>query len=79
MDITTLAKKYEMDVLEDYVKNSEEPEWFGKILWYETFLRFTDYIVLKLTEGSLITEDCKAGNRQIERRNIRIKAERKND
>lgn len=59
MDITTLAKKYEMDVLEDYVKNSEEPEWFAKILWYETFLRFTDYIVLKLTEGSLTTEDCK--------------------
>lgn len=58
MDITTLAKKYEMDALESFVQNSEEPEWFAKVLWYETFLHLTDCIPLKLLEGQLSTEDC---------------------
>lgn len=59
MDINTIAVKYNMDTLEDFTTQSEEPETVAKIIWYETFLRFTDYIVLKLTEGSLTTEECK--------------------
>lgn len=59
MDINTIAKKYNMDTLEDFTAQSEEPETVAKVLWYENLIRFTDPIVLKLTEGSLTTEDCK--------------------
>lgn len=59
MDINAIAKKCEMDTVEEFIKSCEEPEWYAKILWYENLLRFTDYIVLKLTEGSMTTSDCK--------------------
>ena len=72
MDINMIAKKYDMDTLEDFIAESEEPETIAKILWYETFLRFTDYIVLKLTEGTMTTSDCKdeLAAREIARREI---------
>lgn len=59
MDINTIATKYDMDTLEDFTVQSEEPETVAKILWYENLIRFTDHIILKLSEGSLTTSDCK--------------------
>lgn len=72
MDINKIAETYEMDKLEAYIESSEETENNAKILWYENFIRFTDPIVLKLTEGSLTTEECKdeLAAREIARREI---------
>lgn len=58
MDINMIAKKYDMDTLEDFIAESEEPETIAKILWYESFLKFTDHISIKLLEGSLTTSEC---------------------
>ena len=59
MDINKIAETYEMDKLEAYIESSEETENNAKIMWYENLLRFTDYISLKLMEGSLTTSECK--------------------
>lgn len=59
MDIDTIAIKYDMDTLEDFTAQSEEPEAVAKFLWYENLISFTDYIVMQLTEGRLTTEECK--------------------
>lgn len=72
MDINMIAKKYDMDTLEDFIAESEEPETIAKILWYESFLKFTDHIPIKLLEGSLTTSECadELAAREIARREI---------
>lgn len=59
MSINILAQKYNMDTLEDFKNFSEEPEDFATMMWYQTFLKLTDHIPIKLMEGSLSTEDCR--------------------
>ena len=59
MNINILAQKYNMDTLEDFKNYIEEPEDFAIMLWYQTFLKLTDHIPIKLMEGSLSTDDCR--------------------
>ncbi len=59
MNINILAQKYNMDTLEDFKNFSREPEDFATMLWYQTFLKLTDHIPIKLMEGSLSTQDCR--------------------
>lgn len=57
--INEVAKKYNLETLEEFIKNSIESESVAKDMWYNMILEFTNPIIPKLIEGLITTSDCK--------------------
>lgn len=70
--INEVAKKYNLETLEEFIKNSIESESVAKDMWYNMILEFTNPIIPKLIEGLITTSDCKdeLAAREIARREI---------
>lgn len=59
MNINEIAKKYNLETLEEFIRTSGEPGSVAKDMWYNMILRITDPIIPKLIEGLITTSDCK--------------------
>ena len=59
MTINEVAKKYNLQTLEEFILTSGEDEQVSKDIWYNIILNCTEYVIPRMIEGSMTTEDCK--------------------
>lgn len=59
MTINEVAKKYNLQTLEEFILTSGEDEQVAKDIWYNIILNCTEYVIPRMTEGTMTTSDCK--------------------
>lgn len=59
MTINEVAKKYNLQTLEEFILTSGEDSQVSKDIWYNIILNCTEYIIPRLIEGSMTTSECK--------------------
>lgn len=57
--INEVAKKYNLQTLEEFILTSGEDEQVSKDIWYNIILNCTEYIIPRLIEGTITTSECK--------------------